>query len=310
MSGAIHVALIVACVAAWTSGLWPVSVLLWFGIAWMSHAALARLHEAAHSMLFRSAIANELTGTFIGALALTPLSVYRYVHTQHHAHLGREQDPEFWPYNLPGTPRWLRLLYAWLELVIGWIFTPLLYSLRTAGAWPNLTRAQRGRLLLDWCVLMAFWAAVLLTVTFTDTWEWFLVGHFAPAWITGTVQTIRKFTEHLGRFGETIPDMTRTVVYTRGLGCAASRSQLHVEHHATHHRWPRIPHHRLPEATRIICDDGRHGPVYPSHVAAIRDMLPHLADPKVGPQWHSVAILDSSGGLNPLRHSRPGRVPP
>ncbi|MGI9516166.1 MAG: fatty acid desaturase, partial [Pirellulaceae bacterium] len=195
------------------------------------------------------------------------------------------KDPEFWPYNLPGSPRSLRLFYAWLELLFGWIVTPWLYSIRTTRAWPALNHATRRRLVIEWLFLAVFWAAILAAVGWTNTWTWFLVGHFVPAWITGSVQTLRKFTEHLGRFGNTIQEMTRTVVYTRPLGRAASSSQLHVEHHGTHHRWPRIPYHNLPAATPMVYKDAQPGMVFPNHLAAIRDMLPHLADPKLGPQW-------------------------
>lgn len=284
-AGVVHVGLIVLCVVAWLGGWWPVSVLLWLAIAWMDHAALSRLHEAAHRMLVRSRLGNELLGVMIGTLALTPLSVYRYVHAKHHAHLGREKDPEFWPYNLPTSPRWLRLMYAWFELLLGWIFTPLLYSMRTARAWPTLALARRQRLLLEWILLAGFWTVFLIAIELSGTWTWFLVGHLAPTWIAGSMQTVRKFTEHLGRFGETIFEMTRTVVYTQWIGRTASRSQLHVEHHGTHHRWPAIPFHKLPEATPIVYEGREQGCIYPSHWAAIRDMLPHLLDPQVGPQW-------------------------
>ncbi len=280
-----HVALVIVCIAAWIHGAWPVSVALWIAIAWMNHAALSRLHEAAHRMLFRSRGLNELSGVIIGTLALIPLSVYRYVHNQHHQHLGRERDPEFWPYNLPASPRSQRLLYAWLELLAGCVFTPVLYSLRTARAWPSLALRPRRRLVVEWLLMAVVWSAVLLAVGFTDTWTWLLVGHVAPAWIAGSFQTIRKFTEHLGRFGETPLDMTRTVVYSRRAGQLASASQLHVDHHGTHHLWPGIPFHKLPEATPIVHQQRDPGCIYTSHWAAIRDMLPHLADPRVGPQW-------------------------
>lgn len=293
LAGIVHGVLIAACIAAWMSGYWPVSVLLWIAIAWMDHAALSRLHEAAHRMLFRSRVANELTGIVIGTFALTPLSVYRYVHSQHHAHLGRERDPEFWPYNLPDSPRPVRLVYAWLELAAGWIFTPMLYSIRTAQAWPSLARTLQGRLFLEWLFLLGLWTVLLVVIEITGTWTWFLIGHLVPTWIAGTVQTIRKFTEHVGMFGDTILDMTRTVVYTHPISQAASRSQLHVEHHGTHHRWPGIPYHRLPEATAIIYGDSQPGPTYSSHWAAIRDMLPHLLNPRVGPQWNAGSATGS-----------------
>lgn len=285
LGGGIHVGLAVLCVLTWNSVWWPSCILFWLILAWLDHAALARLHEATHRMLFGSRILNELTGMLIGTLSLIPHSVYRYVHTQHHAHLGGIKDPEFWPYNLPGSSRLLRLTYAWLEVLFGWIFTPVLYSLRTAYAWRDLNTNLRTKLVFEWLFLIGFWTVVLSVVAYTDTWQWFLVGHFVPAWLAGTLQTIRKFTEHLGRSGDNIYEMTRTVVYRKPIGKLASTSQLHVEHHGTHHRWPRIPWHRLPEATEVVYDSPEPGLVYPNHLVAILDMMPHLLDPKLGPQW-------------------------
>ena len=285
LAGATHVALVVLSIIAWEDGYWPATVLLWFAIAWMGHAALSRLHESAHRMLFRSRVANELTGVLIGVLALTPLSVYRYVHAQHHQHLGREKDPEFWPYNLPNANRRRRLTYAWIELLAGWIVTPILYSVRTARAWKMHSRRVRMRLLLEWSLMVGFWAILLSVVDQFHAWSWLWVGHLAPAWIAGSMQTVRKFTEHLGRFGNTIPEMTRTVVYAGPVGRAASKSQLHVEHHGAHHSWPGIAYRNLPEATPIVYGPDWHGRTYSSHWAAMCDMLPWLLDPRLGPQW-------------------------
>lgn len=282
-----HGAFVVGAVLAWDAGWWPLMGLLWMAIAWMDHAALVRLHEAAHGMLVRSRRVNEALGVLIGTLSLTPLSVYRYVHAQHHAHLGREQDPEFWPYNLPGSKRTVRLVYAWLELTAGWIVTPVLYSFRTAAAWSSLSPARRRRLSGEWLLLLGFWSGALVAVARWELWTWFFVGHLGPAWIVGSIQTVRKFTEHMGRFGDTILEMTRTVSYAGPVGRAASRSQLHVEHHGTHHRWARIPYYHLPAATKIVYGDAAQHSVYPNHWAAIREMLPYLFDPRLGPQWRT-----------------------
>ncbi|MBL8763075.1 MAG: fatty acid desaturase [Phycisphaerae bacterium] len=271
--------------SAWLLALPP----LWAVLAWLNHAELSRLHEAAHGMLARHRWANELLGVLIGTLSLTPLSVYRYVHHQHHAYLGGPRDPEFWPYNMPNAPRWLRLGYSWAELAVGWIVTPALYSLRTARAWGTIAPHQRRRLALEWTLLVVVWAAAIGLVAARGWWTIFAAAHLVPAWLTGIMQTIRKFTEHLGMHGDSILTMTRTVVYTGPVGRAASRSQLHVEHHGTHHRWARIPYHRLPEATRVVYGEEGSGPVFPTHWAAVRDMLPHLRDPRVGPQWRTPA---------------------
>lgn len=114
-----------------------------------------------------------------------------------------------------------------------------------------------------------------------------MVMHLAPAWLAGSMQTVRKFTEHLGMFGDTIVSMTRTVVYRGPFGRAASASQLHVDHHATHHRHARIPYYALPEATQLVYADQCNGRVFPNHVRAVLDMLTNLSDPRVGPQWRA-----------------------
>jgi fatty acid desaturase len=280
-----QVLVMVVAVVSWRSGWWPVTVLAWCTIAWLDHAALTRLHEAAHGMLARNRWFNEVQGIFIGTLALTPLSVYRYVHARHHAHLGRERDPEFWPYNLPWTPRWIRLTYAWSELVGGWLLTPVLYSIRTAGSWHIVPGRQRGRLVAEWVLLVSFWAGLLVLIEARGWWEVFIIAHLVPAWLAGTMQTIRKFTEHLGMFGDGIFAMTRVIVYRNPLGRAASSSQLHVEHHATHHRYARIPYYVLPGATSIALEKDPGQRVFRNHLEAIIDVVPHLLNPRLGPQW-------------------------
>lgn len=280
----VHVAAIAACIATWQAGWWSATVLLWLLLAWLDHAALVRLHESVHSMLSRSRWRNEAWGLVVGILSLTPPSVYRYVHNRHHAYLGGERDPEFWPYNLPGTPRWRRLAYASAELALGMIVTPALYSWRTWKAWPSHRPALRRRLVLEWLATGVFWTALVALMIPTGWWPLLIVGHVVPAWLAGVGQTLRKFTEHLGREGTDIPAMTRTVVYRGFWGRLASKSQLHVDHHGTHHRWPRIPGRNLPAATELLLATFPARP-FSSHFAAVRDVLRHLADPTVGPQW-------------------------
>jgi hypothetical protein len=143
----------------------------------------------------------------------------------------------------------LRVAYAWAELVFGWALTPALYSYRTMKSWRALQRSQRKRLVCEWSALVAFWCVILAIVQINGWWEWFIVMHLAPAWLAGSMQTVRKFTEHLGMFGDTIVSMTRTVVY---------------------------PHQ---------CN----GRVFPNHARAVLDMLTNLSDPRVGPQWRAAS---------------------
>ncbi len=283
---ALHGILMAVAGWAWWRGWWPITILTWPVIAWMDHAVLTRLHEAAHGTLAHRRKFNEIGGILIGTFAFIPLSVYRFVHARHHACLGREGDPEFWPYNLPGSPRWLRMIYAMAELFGGWLLTPVLYSVRTAALWSTIAVSQKRRLVMEWIVLVVGWAVTLAAVHAYQVWDYVIVMHLAPAWLAGTMQTIRMFTEHLGMFGDDIVTMTRTVAYRGVAGRLASQTQLHVEHHAAHHRHARMPYYVLPEATQLVYADRPDGRTFPTHWAAIVDMLPWLVDPKLGPQWH------------------------
>ncbi|MFG0305689.1 MAG: fatty acid desaturase family protein [Phycisphaerales bacterium JB040] len=285
LNALMHLGAIAGAIWLWPTPYWPAVVPCWIVAAWMNHAALTMLHEAAHASLWKSKPLNELHGVLIGTLALIPLSVYRYVHARHHAHLGRERDPEFWPYNLTSAPRALRIAYAWAELALGFLLTPLLYSVRTAFSWKSVPARHRPRLLMEWAVILVVWPAAIAAILSLGWLELFVVGWLVPAWIAGTAQTVRKFTEHLGMHGDTILTMTRTVAYTKPLGQAASRTQRHVDHHATHHQRARIPFYNLPEATRHAYGREPEARLYHSHAEAVLDMLPHLLNPKVGPQW-------------------------
>ncbi len=291
LAGAIQVTLIGVCIWCWTEGWWPVCVVLWGVIAWMSHGALTRLHEAAHGLIHKTRWRNEAHGTFIGIMALIPLSVYRHAHHLHHAHLGRPQDPELWPYNQTDAPRVVRIVFAWSELLLGWIVTPALYSSHSVRTWNEIRPATRRRLTLDWVLMAVFWGALVTVVSVFHWWEYFLVGFLIPAWLAGTMQTIRKFTEHMGLTGDTILGLTRSVAHERLIGKAASRSQLHVDHHGAHHRWARIPYYNLPSATEVAYASGNEGPIFSNYFAAMADMLPHLLDPKVGPQWREASVV-------------------
>lgn len=294
LATAVQVLALVGSVIAWDAGWWPITLACYAYIVWMHHAALTQMHEAGHGTLWKNRLVNEAHGVLIGTLALIPMSVYRYVHARHHAHLGNERDPEFWPYNLTESPRRVRVLYAWSEIFIGWLLTPLLYSVRTARSWRLVPRRQRPRIVAEWAVIAVFWSAVLLVVIRRGWVEPFLIAVVIPAWLAGSVQTLRKFTEHLGMHGDTILTMTRTVGYRGAAGRAASRTQRHVDHHGTHHRHARIPFYELPRATEEIYGEEGARRLFRSHWEAVLDMLPHLLDPKVGPQWRCARDADES----------------
>ncbi len=111
---------------------------LYFGLFWLAvplvltashlmHGLLIGFHEASHGLLRKTRRLNEIDGIIIGIFSLMSFSLYRAAHQLHHAYLATERDEELWPFVIPGTPRWARVLAAILELSLGLFFTPFLF---------------------------------------------------------------------------------------------------------------------------------------------------------------------------------------
>jgi fatty acid desaturase len=273
---------------AWENGYWPVSVVCWLLQAHIGHANLLAFHEASHYLLHRDRRLNELQGLVIGSLILTPLSAYRWVHNMHHTHLGTLRDTELWPFVDPAVPRWKRLITAFGELFLGFFLTPLVF-LRGVLVADKLPRSTARRLVGEYALCVVTWAVILGAVAYLDIWEYFLVGYFVPSLIAGNMQTLRQYTEHMGLLGHDVPSTTRTVIDPTLAGRVLSATMLHIDLHGPHHRYSKIPHHNLGEATPVVYEEELREPeganVFRSYGAAIWDMVKSLGNPRVGAQW-------------------------
>lgn len=281
-----HIATWVLAAWSWIAGLWTLTVLLWIVAAHFNHSKLMAYHEAAHQTLSKNRLCNELRGIITGLFCGVPLAAYRVVHHTHHAHLGSNRDGELWPFTDPAAPRWLRLLVLAAGLVAGPAVTPLLF-LRGALV-PRVNARVRRRMVAEYVLLVAAWSAALTAVAVFGWWEAFLVGFMVPAFLTGLFQTLRTLVEHLGLFGDSPLTLSRTIVAEGALSRFISTSMMHVDQHGPHHAFGRVPHHRLPDATRELCGGSQSEAVvsvFRSYLQAGWDMLPHLLDPKFGPQW-------------------------
>jgi fatty acid desaturase len=152
-----------------------------------------------------------------------------------------------------------------------------------------MPRATVHRLVMEYTVCLTLWVSVLAAaISFGRTKE-FIVCYLVPAILAGNLQSLRKFTEHVGLLGHDVPSTTRTVIDSSLLGRMLSASMLHIDLHGPHHLHAKIPHFRLPEATPIAYEQELCDPisanVFPSYVAAIRAMVRTLPDPRVGAQW-------------------------
>lgn len=284
----LFLAMVASAVWTWRIGWWPVTVLLWLVMGYVGHSKVITLHESSHGTLHPNSIINEIQGLYVGLLSIVlPLSAYRYVHGQHHAYVCSAHDLELWPFTNPRVPRWVRRLAAAAELLLGLIWTPILF-LHGVIVGKNLPQRQRIRIWTEYAVNVVFWSSALMIIHFQGWWTEFLVGWLVPFAIVANLQSLRKFTEHMGVLDSTPLGGSRTVIDNRLLGRALSSSLLHIDYHGTHHRYGKIPYYNLPAATPVVYGRAVAAsppPVFSSYWAAMCDMFSTLGDPRVGSQW-------------------------
>jgi fatty acid desaturase len=210
--------------------------------------------------------------------------VYRFAHARHHAQLAQTGDPELWPYNSPAVSRPWRIAAALVEILLGFAYTPVLFL--RAVLVGKLTPRERTLIIRGYVACVVAWSAVFVVAYAFNLWRPLLVGSIIPLAISGMLQTLNKFEQHLGLHGHTVLGLTRTVVDESHYSELVSAAMLYNDYHGTHHRYAKIPYYHLPSATPFALAGSReHPPVYPSIFSAFLDMLRCLLNPKVGPQW-------------------------
>jgi fatty acid desaturase len=263
---------------------WPLLLFIWPAIGTIMFVFTLAFHDASHARFHPVHWLNEGFGHIVGTMGFTPLHVYRFAHARHHAQLARQGDPELWPYNSPAIARPLRIAAAFAEITLGFIYTPFLF-LRSVLV-GNLTPRERTLIIRGYVGCFAAWAVVLMTAYTFNLWRPLIVGSLVPLAISGVLQTLNKFEQHLGLHGYTVLGLTRTVVDRSKYSEAISAAMLYNDYHGTHHRYAKIPYYHLPSATPFALAGAREeAPVYSNIFSAFFDMLWSLADPKAGPQW-------------------------
>ncbi len=263
---------------------WPWYLVIWPALGTLLFLFVIAFHDASHDRLHPVRGMNELFGHTIGTFSLVPLDVYRHAHARHHAYLSTPQDPELWPFNVPGTPRALRVLAAACEIVLGMLYSPFLFLRSVLQG--DLVPGERRLIIRGYLLCAVVWGTIL-AVTYEDDLWWLLVATLiVPMAISGVLQTLNKYTQHLGLHGHTVLGLTRTVVDEHEAAEVVSSAMFYNDYHGTHHRYAKIPYYNLPAATPYtLAGADEFCPVYPNLAYAFFAMLPYLADPKAGPQW-------------------------
>ena len=258
-------------------------------ISHLMHGQLIGFHEASHGLLRKNRRLNDIDGVLIGIFSFMSFTLYRASHQTHHMHLGTQRDEELWPFVLPGTPRWARVLAAVLELTVGILFTPFLF-LRTflrAGS-PIRSQKVRRRIWAELALVAVVWIVVVASVAWLDAWKYFVWMYLVPAVIAGNMQSWRKYIEHVGLTGSTVRSATRSIIAEGAFGRFMSFTLLHEPYHGVHHQRAGLTHAELPlYAADLQPTEPDEQPPFPSYRHAMVDLLRSLVDPRVGAQWHA-----------------------
>jgi fatty acid desaturase len=271
---------------------------LYFGYIWLSvplvltashlmHGMLIGFHEASHGLLRKTWRLNEIDGVLIGVLSLMSFSLYRAAHQLHHAYLASERDVELWPFVITGTPRWIRVVAAVLELSLGLLFTPFLF-VRTfirPGS-PIRNKKLRRRIWAEFGLMVGVWVCLLALIGWFDAWKYFLWMYLAPAYLASNMQSWRKYIEHVGLTGSTVNSSTRSIVSKGPLGQLVAFTLLHEPYHGVHHRHAGLPHAELPQrVSELEPKTPDEVSPFPSYRHAFVHLFRSLRDPRAGAQW-------------------------
>lgn len=253
----------------------------------LMHGLLIGFHEASHGLLRKNRRFNEVDGILLGTFSFMSFSLYRAAHQLHHAHLASERDEELWPFAIPGSPRWHRVLAAFLELNAGIFFTPFLFlRIFLRSGTPIRNKKLRRRVWGELGLSVVVWSILVGAVAYLGVWKYFLWMYLAPAVIAANLQSWRKYIEHVGLKGSTVNSSTRSIISKGWLGSLVSLSLLHEPYHGVHHWHPGLPHPELP-AHAADLDPATPAELapFPSYRHALAHLLRNLADPRAGAQW-------------------------
>jgi len=281
--------LLALCIAkGW---MWPAIPLVLI-VSHFMHGYLIAFHEAAHGLLRKNRLLNEIDGIIMGTFSLTSFTLYRALHQKHHVHLASEKDVELWPFVDPNCPRWKRQLAAFLELNFGLFYTPYLFwRLFFAGDSPIKSHKIRMRIWIELIAGVAVWAIALGLVVAFGLWPFLWLNYVVPAFIAGNLQSWRKFIEHVGLSGHSARSATRSIIADTWTGKLVSLTLLHEPLHGIHHIKSSLPHSDLPAHVAWLeaSDEGDTEP-FPNYWSAFLDVLRCLPDPRVGRQWESAEV--------------------
>lgn len=282
---------------------------LWIAAGWVAilsycwFCLAGSFHEAAHGSLFRNHFINEAYGQTVGVLILIPFSTFRATHRMHHAYMNTPKDYELWPYSNPNASLGFRRAFVWLDLFFGVFTAPFIYGRISFTKTARLTPAEKKWIPREYAFMALFWTSVIIAVGLLIHYGYYQpeLSHtflLLPLIISPMINTLRKFTEHVGMESTDPVQGTRTVCGKHWLTTACSYFLFDISVHGPHHRYPKVRGGNLKSKLKEMQqkDPARDIPVFSSYYQALMHTLPLLwTNPAVGTEkWPDKAAPAAS----------------
>lgn len=243
-------------------------------------------HETAHQTLTRWRWLDILLGRILGTAMYVPYTVYRESHIRHHAYLNRPNDWELWPYSDPKCSLTFRRGFVFADIFLGFLTAPYIYGrIYFHHDSPLKSPSVRRTIMWEYVAIGLFWGLSFLRFGYYHMWDYYLTVWLIPHMLAGTMQTMRKLTEHLGMTSFDPMIGTRTVMSENLITRWTSFVNFDIFVHGPHHRHPRMAQNLLKSkmADYITENPTTDYPVYSSYLSATLAMAPHLIrNPGIG----------------------------
>ena len=218
------------------------------------------VHEAVHGTLFKTPAYNRIVGCIGGWWTGVDFFAFEALHSQHHAYVGAENDPQLLDYGaLEGASR-RKLAWHLFRPLLGWNIKHMLTLIqqRLAMERPLLTT------LVEFIGLITVQSSFFLIATDGGKHLWLgLIFPLSAITVGLFMSQVRGFCEHVPLPGEQAAMRLRSHISN-----SIERQFLHhmnYNYHGEHHKFPRIPSRNLPEFSEWLNEQGvkvEHAPSY------------------------------------------------
>jgi fatty acid desaturase len=246
---------------------WPAWLAIWFVQGCILVGSYSAMHEAAHSTLYPSRLANRIAGPLWASTILVNWSLWRSFHLEHHAHTGTDTDPKLkHRFTITNPLQYLLLPIGGLAFM-GELWLTSLGTL--VGRFPTYVRRNAGRaaIQVDAAILLA--VTGVLIVGLVQAPSVVVSLWLAPMLVTFCIALpATGMSEHYGcALGGEVFDTTRSVQSNRLFRFLVWNNNFHVEHHLM----ASVPFHQAPKLHAYLAPRLNH--FSPSYVSFHRDII-------------------------------------